>query len=39
MMLIKKKIPKNENPDKIISFLVKIIDFNNQQKCGELIKW
>ena len=38
MMLIKKKIRKNENPDKIISFLVKVIDFNKQQKCRELIK-
>ena len=30
--VIKKEIPKNENPNKIIDIVEKILEFNNQQK-------
>ena len=34
---IKKEIPKNENSDKIIIIIEKIVDFNRQQK-GKVLK-
>ena len=33
--IIKKEIPENENPNKIIDIVEKILEFNNQQKGTE----
>ena len=30
--IIRKKIPENENPEKIITIIKKFLNFNNQQK-------
>ena len=34
---IEKKIPKNENPNKIVDIIEKILDFNKQQKSKGLL--
>ena len=34
MLFIKKKIPENGNPDKLIDIVEKILGFNKQQKYG-----
>ena len=36
---IEKKIPKNENPNKIVDIIEKILDFNKQQKSKGLLSY